>query len=308
MIICNIFVQQFAPLFLQFALFVAQKSVDNNCEIWYSRIMKCDLHMHSTFSDGIFSPEKLVEMAKEKELDCISVTDHDTVDGVFRAQQKAKSLGIVCLTGMEISTLSNGKEVHILAYNLDTAAHGFADEMKTISNFRLERNKQMQQKFDEHGIDIDILSLKSDGSIGRGEIAREMVKRGICADSSEAFEKYLGVGKLCYVQTRRLTPVEAIQFTLRFGGIPVLAHPKQLHMSYREFEKFLHPLVLAGLGGIEAQYFAHNNVERKFFGRMAKKYHLVVTGGSDFHDYTHGVTLGQQSFSPNAFTEKVLGL
>lgn len=264
--------------------------------------------MHSTFSDGIFSPEKLVEMAKEKEFDCISVTDHDTVDGVFRAQEKAKSLGIVCLTGMEISTLSNGKEVHVLAYNLDTAAPGFAEEIKIITNFRQERNKQMQQKFDEHGIDIDILSLKSDGSIGRGEIAREMVKRGICADASEAFEKYLGVGKLCYVQTRRLTPVEAIQFTLRFGGIPVLAHPKQLHMSYREFEKFLHPLVLAGLGGIEAQYFAHNNAERKFFGRMAKKYHLVVTGGSDFHDYTHGVTLGQQSFSPNAFTEKVLGL
>lgn len=264
--------------------------------------------MHSTFSDGIFTPEKLVEMAKEKKLDCISVTDHDTVGGVLRAKKAAENLGVVCLTGMEISTLSNAKEVHVLAYNLDIGAAGFSEELKTISDFRSERNRLMQQKFDLLGIDIDIMSLKSDGSIGRGEIAREMVRRGICSDSAEAFEKYLGVGKPCYVQTRRLTPVEAIQFALRFGGIPVLAHPKQLHMSYREFEKFLHPLVLAGLGGIEAQYFAHNSAERKFFGRMAKKYQLIVTGGSDFHDYTHGITLGQQSFSPNAFTEKVLGL
>ncbi|MGN1040395.1 MAG: PHP domain-containing protein [Candidatus Fimimonas sp.] len=270
--------------------------------------MKCDLHLHSNVSDGIFSPEQLVEMAKEKGLDCISLTDHDTVLGVSAAQAKAAQLGLKCLVGMEISTLSEGKEVHVLAYNLDMNALGFAEEMATISNFRVERNKQMQRKLDEQGIDIDILSLKTDGSIGRGEIAREMVRKGICRDSAEAFERYLGVGKPCYVQTRRLTPVEAIQFALRFGGIPVLAHPKNLRMGYKEFERFLHPLVLAGLGGIEAQYFTHNNAERKFFGKMAKKYHLIVTGGSDFHDYTHGVMLGQQSFSPNAYTETVLGI
>lgn len=144
--------------------------------------------------------------------------------------------------------------------------------------------------------------------MGRGEIAREMVKRGYCESTAGAFEKYLGPNKPCYVQTKRLTPVEAIGFALRFGGVPVLAHPKLLHMGVFEFEKFLHPLVLAGLGGIEAQYFAHNTIERRFFGRMAKKYHLIVTGGSDFHDYTHGLPLGLQSFSPNAFTEKVLGI
>ncbi len=270
--------------------------------------MKCDLHMHSNVSDGIFAPEKLVEMAKEKGLECISLTDHDTVQGVRSAQAKAAQLGIKCLTGMEISTLSEGREVHVLAYNLDMDALGFAEEMEKISNFRTQRNKQMQLKLDEQGIDIDILSLKNSGSIGRGEIAREMVRKGICKDSAEAFDKYLGVGKPCYVQTRRLTPVEAIQFTLRFGGISVLAHPKNLRMGYKEFEKFLYPLVLAGLGGIEAKYFTHNNAERKFFGKMAKKYHLIVTGGSDFHDYTHGVMLGQQSFSPNAYTETVLGI
>lgn len=270
--------------------------------------MKCDFHIHSNVSDGIFSPEQLVETAKEKGLDCIAITDHDTVGGVERAQKRAEELGIKCICGTEISTVAGCGDVHVLAYNLDWQNPEFAAEMQQISDFRTQRNRLMQQKFNENGIDIDILSLKSDGSIGRGEIAREMVKKGYCQNSAEAFEKYLGTGKRCYVQTRRLTPVEAIQFALRFGGIPVLAHPKNLHMSFKEFEKFLRPLVLAGLGGIEAQYFTHNNAERKFFCKMAKKYKLIVTGGSDFHDYTHGVSLGTQSFSPNGYTRTILGI
>lgn len=270
--------------------------------------MKCDFHLHSNISDGIFSPEKLVDVAKEKGLDVIAVTDHDTVEGVLRAQKRAAEVGLKCICGVELSTVAAGKEVHVLAYNLNMQDAEFSSEMQRIANFRSERNRLMQQKFNQHGIDIDILSLKSDGSIGRGEIAREMVKKGYCQNAAEAFDKYLGTGKCCYVQTRRLTPVEAIQFALKFGGIPVLAHPKNLHMSFGEFGKFLHPLVLAGLGGIEAQYFTHNNTERKFYTKMAKKYKLIITGGSDFHDYTHGVAIGSQSFSPNGYTRTILGI
>lgn len=270
--------------------------------------MKCDFHTHTNYSDGIFTPAQIVEMAKEKGLDCIAVTDHDTVQGVKQAVEKAKELGLKCIVGAEISTVASCGEVHVLAYNMDIDAPEFAEEMQKIADFRTERNRQMQKKFDENGIDIDILSLKENGSIGRGEIGREMVKRGICKNVAEAFEKYLGAGKLCYVKTRRLSPVEAIQFILRFGGIPVLAHPKNLRMNFHEFERFLRPLVLAGLGGIEAQYFAHNSTERKFFCKMAKKYKLIVTGGSDFHDYTHGITLGTQSFSPNGYTRTILGI
>ena len=270
--------------------------------------MKCDFHIHSNCSDGIFSPEQIVEMAHEKGLDCISLTDHDTICGANRAKARAAELGLGFVVGVELSSVQSGREVHVLAFNLDMDAPGFAEEMQKISDFRRERNRQMQQKFDENGIDIDIMSLKSDGSIGRGDIAREMVKKGIVKNSQEAFEKYIGHGKPCYVQTKRLTPVEAIQFALRFGGIPVLAHPKNLRMSFSEFERFLRPLVLSGLGGIEAQYFTHNNAERKFFGKMAKKYKLIVTGGSDFHDYTHGVMLGSKSFSPSSYTKTILGI
>ena len=88
----------------------------------------------------------------------------------------------------------------------------------------------------------------------------------------------------------------------------MLAHPKQLRLNPVEFEKFLKPLVLSGLGGIEANYFTHNSTERKFYTKMAKKYKLIVTGGSDFHDYTHGVELGAKSFSPTAYTRIILGI
>ena len=270
--------------------------------------MKCDFHIHSNCSDGILSPEQLVEFAHEKGLDCISLTDHDTVAGIRRAKARADELGLGFVIGAELSTVFAGREVHVLALNLDIDAPGFDEEMQRISDFRRERNRQMQQKFHEHGIDIDIMSLKSDGSIGRGDVARELVKMGVVASFQEAFDKYIGNGKLCYVQTKRLTPAEAIQFALRFGGIPVLAHPKKLRMTCAEFERFLRPLVLSGLGGIEAQYFTHNNAERKFFGKMAKKYKLIVTGGSDFHDYTHGVMLGTKSFSPSSYTRTILGI
>lgn len=269
--------------------------------------MKCDLHIHSTFSDGIFSPQKLIDMAKLKKLDCIAITDHDTFAGVRQASEYAKQVGIGYVVGAELSCMSS-REVHILAYNVNIDADGFDEELAKIANLRHERNKLLVQKLAEHGIEIDLASLSGGGTVGRGVIAREMVQRGYCKDVPEVFDKYLGVDKCCYVRSERLSPVDGIRFILRFGGIPVLAHPKQLKLDFSEFEKFLRPLVSAGLGGIEAQYFTHNNDERKFYTKMAKKYKLIVTGGSDFHDYTHGVVLGTQSFSPSSYTRKILGI
>lgn len=219
----------------------------------------------------------------------------------------AKQIGIGYIVGVELSCVGSG-EVHILGYNIDYNAPGFTEEMSKIANMRRERNRLMVEKLKELGCDIDLDELEKQGSVGRGVLAREMVRIGFCKDVPEVFEKYLGPGCCCYVQTKRLTPVEGIHFILRYGGIPVLAHPKQLKISFDSFEKFLKPLVLAGLGGIEAQYFTHNSTERTFYSKMAKKYKLVVTGGSDFHDYVHGVEVGTKSFSPNGYTRKILGI
>ena len=271
--------------------------------------MKCDLHIHTNCSDGIFSPEDIVDMAHERGLDCIAITDHDTFCGVARARARANELGIKYVVGAEISSVFDGMDVHMLAYNVDITNPDFANAIAEIADFRNQRNIAIVSKLAEHGIVIDLDALKKQvGSVGRAVIAREIVRQGHCVDVAEVFDKYLGTGKCCFVQTRRLTPIEVIRFTLRFGGIPVLAHPKQLRMSNQELEEFIAPLVNAGLAGIEANYFTHNNDERNYFNQLAKKYKLVSTGGSDFHDYVHGVELGTKSFSPNAYTRKILGI
>ncbi|MCM1195090.1 MAG: PHP domain-containing protein [Corallococcus sp.] len=269
--------------------------------------MKCDLHIHSDCSDGIFPPEKLVEMAKDRGMDCISVTDHDTFDGVLRAKKRAEELHMKYVVGAEISSVGIC-EAHILAYNVDLNASGFAEDMSRIADMRNQRNIAMVQKLKEYGIEIDLDRLRGEGTVGRAVIAREMVNSGVCKDVPEAFDKYLGTGKCCFVQTRRLTPEEAVRFILMYGGIPVLAHPKQLRLKRDEFVAFLESLVKVGLGGIEAQYFTHTKSERNYYCKLAKKYKLIATGGSDFHDYTHGVELGTASFSPNGYTRKILGI
>ncbi len=269
--------------------------------------MKCDLHIHTNFSDGIYSPQQIITMAKERGLGCVAITDHDTVAGVELAKQTAKQLNIHCLTGMELSCV-DGFEVHILGYNMDTTLPGFEQEMQEISNMRHYRNQLMVQKLAEHGFAIDLDKLRQNGSVGRGVLAREMVRLGYCQSVAEVFENYLGADKCCYVQTERLTPAQGIRFILKYGGIPVLAHPKQLRMDAKQLEAFVKPLVAIGLAGMESLYFAHNSLERRTYTRIAKKFNLIVTGGSDFHDYTHGIELGLQSFSPNGYTKKILGI
>ena len=270
--------------------------------------MKCDLHLHSDMSDGKFSPETLVDMAKQRGLDCISVTDHDNFEGTRRARAYAREAGIKYVVGAELSSVSDGIDVHILAYNVDIDDPSLASAMAPVTELRDKRNQAIALKLAEHGMPIDLDGLKAHGFVGRPVIAREMVLLGYCKDVAEAFDKYIGAGKCCYVRTKRLTPVEAIKLTLQFGGIPVLAHPKQLHIDNRRFEDFLKPLVAAGLSGIEAEYFAHNINERSFYNRMARKYKLIVTGGSDFHDYVHGTEIGAKHFSPNGYTRRVLGI
>lgn len=270
--------------------------------------MKCDLHIHTNKSDGILTPTQVVDLAKERGLDCIAITDHDTVSGVAEAATRAKEVGLKFLVGVELSC-SSLCEVHMLGYNMDVSSGEFAEEIGKIVELRNERNKLIFEKLRRHGCDIDESKLGGrGGTIGRGVIAREMVRMGFCQSVAEVFDNYLGVDKCCYVQSRRLTPVEGIQFVLKFGGIPVLAHPKKLRLGDVSFERFLKPLVLAGLGGIEAEYFTHTNAERRFYGRMASKYKLITTGGSDFHDYVHGVDLGLKSFNPSNYTRTILGI
>lgn len=272
--------------------------------------MKSDLHIHSNCSDGSLSPEDVVKSAKEKGLDLIAVCDHDTTIGVKRAIAEGEKQNITVLSGVEVSAIHNNLEVHILGYNLDIDADGFDKEIEKLQNMREKRNKLLVEKLNAGGFEINYTDIvkNTHGSVGRPDIAKALVEKGYCESVNEAFEKYIGKGKPFHTRADRYTPCEAIEFINRFNGVAVLAHPKSLKMNLKELNEFVKTLTKCGLKGIEAEYFAHSKAERKGFIKIAKKYGLAITGGSDFHDKSHGFDIGGRSFSPTNFTKRVLDI
>lgn len=270
--------------------------------------MKCDLHLHSTFSDGTLTPEQLVDEQYKRGMDCIAVCDHDTVAGVEHAVKHAEAK-LQVIPSVELSTFCD-REVHVLGYNVAYKDSDFLKEMNTVANYREERNAQMAAKLREYGFDVhlDRIKERKKSVIGRADFAEELIKTGAVKNRKEAFDKYIGKDKCCYVKSKRLTVTEAIQLCLRYGGFPVLAHPKSLRFQTKQqFEDFLETLVKAGLAGIEALYFSHNIFERKYYSRQAQKHGLIITGGSDYHSREHGTPLGN-SFNPSKYTKMILGI
>lgn len=269
--------------------------------------MKCDFHMHSTASDGMLSPAQVTERAFQRGLDAIALTDHDTVDGIPEAMERGRELGIKVLPGIEISCF-DVTEVHILIFNLDHKNEKLAGRLLHVNSLRRNRNYLIAEKLAGLGIKVDIDQIYRDAgdkTVGRPDIADEMVKNGFAATRLEAFEEYLSVDKKAYVPAKRLTPMEAVELAHEFSGKAVLAHPKNLKMPQHAMADYLSQLVGQGLDGIEADYFSHTIFERQFYKSLADKHKLIVTGGSDFHDFTHG---GEEVFYPNKLTRKILGL
>ena len=269
--------------------------------------MKCDFHLHSTVSDGQLTPSEVVERAVVRQLDAISLTDHDTIAGLTEALEKGKELGIRVLPGIEMSCF-DVTEVHVLIYNLDYLNADLHKKLEYVNELRRARNYMIMEKLNGFGIKIDLDNIYRNANgktVGRPDIADEMAKSGYSSSRLDAFEEYLGVDKKAYVPAIRLTPCQAIELAHEFGGKAVLAHPKNLKMAQHTLADYLHSLVSCGIDGIEADYFSHTTYERQFYKSLADKYKLIVTGGSDFHDFSHG---GEEFFSPNKLTRKILQL
>lgn len=241
--------------------------------------MKADLHIHTTKSDGSKTPIEVVHWAKNKGLDVMAITDHDSVDGLDEGRKEAEKLGVKFVDGIELSTFSTC-EIHVLGYNIDYKNPDFVQELRAVKDMRKDRNKRIAQKLQTLGIDIDI-DFDSDG-VGRMNMARAMVKAGYCKDTSEAFDKYLGVGAKAYCECRRLTPVEAVKLIKKYGGFASVAHPKKYLLDKR-LELLLGGLKQFGLDGIEINYPSHTEQDKIAFGKLAEKYRLLPTGGSDYH-------------------------
>jgi predicted metal-dependent phosphoesterase TrpH len=245
-----------------------------------------DLHTHSTASDGTFSPEELVYLAKKEKLQALALTDHDTIDGLKPAYNTAKDLGLPFLCGVEISIKFEGPgHFHLLGYFLEPEIPKINDTLLKLKKAREERNKKMIEKLNNLGIKITLEELKeiAQGEIGRPHIAILLVKKGIVKSFEEAFQKYLKKGAPAYVPKALLLPEEGIKLILEAKGIPVLAHPITLKLNLLELKKYIKLLKNFGLMGIEVFYPEHTTDFTKFLIECAKELGLLLTGGSDFH-------------------------
>jgi len=220
---------------------------------------RVDFHLHTTHSDGSYTPTELIRYCKEKDLSCVSVTDHDTMSSYDEAEQEAKKLGIELIPGVEISAEFQPGTLHILGFFLNRNHPKLKAVFAEIQKARKERNPLIIKKLNDLGIDItmkDVLEaawgakeMTHEKQIGRPHFAKALLKKGVVKNHDEAFTKYLSKGKPAYVDKRRVSSEEAIALINEAGGIASVAHPKQMKLQGEALEKEIGHFVDQGLGG-----------------------------------------------------------
>ena len=246
-----------------------------------------DLHTHSTASDGSYTPTELIDYAHEKGLASIAVTDHDTVAGLDEAiAAGSKYDDLEVIPGIEFSTVNEGKDVHVVGLYIDYKSPVFTKRLEEFRNSRIERNKKMCQKLTEAGLPMDYDELISafEGSVlTRAHYAAYMLEKGFIKSRQEAFDRYIGDNCPCFVPRENVTPELAVEIILEAGGVPVLAHPVLYHLSNEKLDALVARMKAAGLMGIEAIYCTYSASDEREIKALAKKYDLLISGGSDFH-------------------------
>jgi len=246
-------------------------------------VSKVDLHLHSTASDGRFSPEEIVRESAEQGLTVIAIADHDNVDSIAPALAAARAFsGLKVIPAVEISTYVPRGEVHVLGYFIDYTSEELRVRLEKMRNSRRERARRMTAKLGNLGIHIEwqrVREIAGTGSIGRPHIAQALLEKGYVASVNQAFAKYLGRDGMAYVEWEKMIPVEVVELILRANGLPVLAHP----LTVDGLETAVIELKAAGLVGIEAYYNDYTADEVAGLVGLADRNHLITTGGSDYH-------------------------
>ncbi|MDD5196192.1 MAG: PHP domain-containing protein [Candidatus Omnitrophota bacterium] len=240
-----------------------------------------DLHLHTIFSDGTYTPEELISQSLKSGLSAIAVVDHDTVAGLAPTIAAAGESGLEVLSGVEISAEYKNQEVHILGYLIDYQDKAFLEKTASLKNNRIERVYKIVAKLNALGIPLDpqsVFDLAASGTVGRLHIARALVKGGLVRSIYEVFHKYIGDNGPAYVLGFRFSPQEAIEFIKKAGGVPVLAHPYTLNN-----DELILEFVKLGLMGLEVYYPEHSQGAVNFYLELARQNNLLVTGGSDCH-------------------------
>ena len=221
-----------------------------------------DLHIHSTFSDGSFTPSQLVKMALDSGLRGISLTDHDTTAGLKEFMKSAKEFLLPAIPGVEMSAEVNKGTMHILGYYIDCDNKILANVLSEIRDGRHIRNKKILEKLQANGFDInwdEVLAFAGTEVVGRPHFAMALVKKGYVPSKEEAFNNYLAKGKIAYVDRFRLTPQKSIETILASGGLAVLAHPYTLELPLNILREAIRELKNYGLSGMEVYYSEHTH-------------------------------------------------
>ena len=242
-----------------------------------------DLHLHTTASDGRLSPTELIHLLASQGLKQVAISDHDTTEGLAEAFSAAEEFpDMRIIPAIELSTDIPGDEVHMLGYFL---RHEDEELQKILREFRmgrLERGRMMVEKLATLGINIEwerVQEIAGEGSVGRPHIALAMVEKGYCKEPKDAFPEYLGRNGTAYVERSKMTPPEAVEMLIRFGAVPVLAHPAYLN----DMETTIAELAEAGIVGLEVHYAQFSPETVQQLAGLAERYGLIPCGGSDYH-------------------------
>lgn len=245
-----------------------------------------DLHVHSNKSDGSFTPKELVDYALSKGLCAFALTDHDTTDGLEEAISYAKGKPVEVIPGIEFSTEYEGRDIHVLGLYIRYKDPVFNEKIQEFVNSRIKRNEKMCKNLQEAGIDISyekLLKTYPDAVITRAHYAAYLTDNGYVSSRADAFAKYVGDHCKYFVPREKVTPSQAVELILQAKGVPILAHPPLYHMGKDKLDTLVNTLKNAGLAGIEAIYSTYNNQDTRDMMDLAKKYDLLLSGGSDFH-------------------------
>lgn len=246
-----------------------------------------DLHTHTTESDGTYEPSELIDASVALRLEALGISDHDTFAGYDRALPLAEAAGLRLVCGIEISTRSHGKSVHLLGYFLNGGPTAeFRDWILELQESRRDRNRRLIAKLQSLGVKITLAEVEAIGRslTARPHFARVLINKGYVKTTEEAFEVYLDESAKAFVERRDVPIAEAIEKVIAANGVPVLAHPVRLgKRDHAQEEQMIREMIDQGLPGIEVWHSDHTAEDSVRYLAIARKYGLAVTGGSDFH-------------------------
>ena len=245
-----------------------------------------DLHVHSTASDGTCTPAQLTALAKESGVRAFALTDHDSTEGIEEALAAAEKNNVEVIPGVELSTEYDQTEIHVVGLYIDWKCPALVKQLTHFRECRDNRNLKMAERLAQEGFSISAEALYQmfpDCVLTRAHIARYLTETGQVGSISEVFDKYIGEGCKCYIDRPKVTPTVAVRLIHEAGGTAILAHPCLYKMKRPRLLAMIEEMKKEGLDGIEAIYSCNQGNDEADFRALAHTYHLLLSGGSDFH-------------------------